>query len=186
MGILEGSKVYLVGPVEVVSQNDSTEWRNDLTPKLEKMGIQVWNPLIKPEWFKRIFGTYYDNNDQINDKNIIINSINSDCCTNEYNQAMNRVKMVRDICLRLASAADFIICKIGGYTVGSYEEIGISKYKPVLFIGQIDSSWRCAQFDKCDRTFFKDNDDIISYLQMINCGNYKLDKLDWIYLTWKE
>ena len=44
---LRGQLVYMIGPIEYATDY-GFGWRNELTPKLQEMGIGVMNPLDKP------------------------------------------------------------------------------------------------------------------------------------------
>ena len=170
---LRNTTVYVAGPVEAVSDGGA-DWRDAITGPLHQMGIKVWNPLIKPNWVPK-----YDASDQYKDKEEIIDAMNNGIFPID---AHKRLDNLRNNCLRLADACDFIICKLGGKTVGTFEEISIKGGKPVLFIGEFDSTWRYVQFFQQDKFFFKDINDIVGYLIKVDNGAQQVDPLTWIFL----
>lgn len=181
LNLLNNRTVYLAGPIEM--NPDPGSWRNKITLELSKInGIRIWDPLVKPEWCVQITGDdqrhdlekFKDNNEN--------GGIRS--CTNF--KELDRNYEIRDICLRLVSACDFIICMIGGRTVGTYEELAHAAImkKPVLFIGPPDSCWRVAQFQKNDDKIFFDNiESVVWYLNNIDNGSQEVDSLSWIFLN---
>lgn len=167
--LLNGRTVYLAGAVEV--SDDPASWRDNLALQLSQInGLRIWDPLIKPEWCVQITGA-----DQRKD----LVKFNDGDLT-----GLSRNREIREVCLRLVSACDFIICMLGGRTVGTFEELAHAALmnKPVLFIGNIDSCWRFAQFVKKDKIFFNNQNDLVQYLINIDSGSQKVDSLSWIFL----
>jgi hypothetical protein len=179
MGKLHNTIVYLAGPVEVA--DDPVSWRDSIRPGLNNLGCRVWDPLVKPEWFVDTLGCEYGVNDQLFDKKALRQrDVWGD--DPEFNKSLERVDFIRKVCLRLVSAADFIICKVGGHTVGTFEEICSVSNKPILFMGDFDSSWRHSQFYNGDKLFFEDEGHILGYLEKINNGDTIPDPLNWVFL----
>jgi hypothetical protein len=55
MGLLSGSKTYLCGPIEYSADGQGgIVWRNKLTEILHSMGVRVYDPMKKPEWYPEI------------------------------------------------------------------------------------------------------------------------------------
>ena len=173
--LLKNRTVYLAGPIEV--DNDPGSWRDRLTDGLAILGLRVWNPLVKPEWCTQITG-----DDQRND---LIKFKDGIKLFGGRNGALDRNREIREVCLRLVSACDFIICKIGGKTVGTFEELAHAAMmkKPVLFIGEVDSCWRVAQFYNNDPIFFANEMVLLSHLAAIDEGLQEVDNLSWIFLN---
>lgn len=171
---LKNTTVYLCGAVEAIPDGGA-DWRDAITKPLNEMGVRVWNPLIKPDWYN----PKYDAKDQVEDKKEIVDAITN----NTFPVfAFDRLNKLRNTCLRLADACDFIICKLGGKTVGTFEELAIRGQKPVLFIGEFDSTWRYVQFSQPDPFFFKDVDMLLDYLRKVDSGVEKVDALSWVFL----
>lgn len=174
MGILAGTTVYLAGPVE--QDNDPNSWRELIKIGLTNMNVRIWDPLDKPDWIDRSFTGKAQRNDKytlesmrflIHDDPIVLRNV-----------------QIRNVALRLASAADFIVCKIGGPTVGTFEELALAKQclKPILFFGDLDSSWRFAQFaDPHYAAFHKNMDDLMTYLNKINDSKELVSEVSWIF-----
>ena len=192
MNKLKDTTCYLAGPVELV--DDCVSWRNALTPLLKNLGVNVWDPLNKPEWFVDRVGNLTPQ-DQRNDK-LLLNNIVSDQLL-DYQQIMEakdagkRNDYVRKVCLRLVSACDFVICRVAGPTIGTFEEICIANQqnKPILFLSNnedLDSCWRAAQFgnlgDDPRLIWFKSQDFLMDYLTNIDNGTELVNNLDWIFL----
>jgi len=192
MNLLNKCRVYLAGPVE--RDANATSWRNKIRPLLENFGIIVWDPLNKPNWVHPLDGSKqradivllenymrFSNEQDPNNKT-------SDC-SDLWTDAVARNKEVRDVGLRLATAADFIICYVGGPTVGTFEEISEAnkQRKPILFFGlpKLDSAWRFAQFFRHTKCFFKDIEELIEYLKSIDNGMANVNNLEWIFLPGK-
>ena len=198
MNHLEGTRVYLAGPIE--NSDDAVSWREAITPALHDLKIKVWNPLIKPDWTGNI-----DGKNQRKLKEIIRSDPKDGGRPNlryldhihskETKLAFEQNKHIRTNGLRLASAADFIICRMTGeFTAGTFEEIAEGKRcgKPVLF--WIDdkymSMWLIAQF--CEhpggehRVFYETCDDLIEFLSSVDRGNYTIEPSQWIFMEWKD
>lgn len=187
MGLLNNTSVYLAGPVE--RDSECGGWRNTITPLLKEIGIRIYNPLIKPQWFINECGCEVTPKQQRESKKIL-----SDIAFEPSNVIPNDLvlnKYIRKVCLRLVSAADFVICKVSGPTVGTYEELAIcnQQEKPILFLmDELDSCWRVAQFynhsyEYREQLAFKTIDELIEILKDIDLGNYKnINPLKWIFL----
>jgi nucleoside 2-deoxyribosyltransferase len=180
--LLNGSRCYLCGPIE----NHEDDWRVKITPKLQKLGIKIWNPLVKPNWMYNVTGC-----DQKNDRNYINNNMNN-LDKDKLHEIFIKNNEIKNVCLRLVSACDFVICKVGGPTVGTFHELAKAndQNKPILFFtdnkDKIDSMWRLVQFSneyEINNTFFGLSDDLIEYLNKINNNTITVDKLKWIFLS---
>ncbi len=172
MGILFGTKAYLAGPIE--QDNDPNSWRNSIKGKLNELGVTCWDPLDKPDWIDRGFTGVAQRADKFE-------LIKSDC---DHGIIARNVE-IRNVALRLASAADFVVCKIGGPTVGTFEELALAKtcLKPVLFFGDIDSSWRCVQFMSQGYTAFHlTMGALLEYLDRVDKLTERVSPVDWIFL----
>jgi len=183
MGLLQGSTVYLAGPIE--KAKDSYSWREIITPALSNLGITIWNPLIKPNWFIKKCGEDTTPESQSEHLKIFKECIDN-TITHSYD-AVNALKInsiIRSTCLRLANSCDFMICYVNGRTVGTFEELNCANNqgKPIIFLCEngLDSCWRFVQFEKA---IFKNSiDEVIDFLSKIDNGTIKVDNAQWIFL----
>lgn len=160
---LSGLRTYLAGPVDRCP-NGGIEWRANLTPFLENLGLIVLNPTNKP-----------------------IDVGNEDLENKEYKRKLKEngdfstlselMKQIIKIDLRLCDIADFAIVFIDMdiFMYGTiHETILLSQQrKPILFC--------CKQgikampdwiFGLCNyKEFFNDWTSLKKYLLMINCGS---------------
>lgn len=187
LNLLKNTTAYLAGPVE--QDENCYSWRNAITPKLQKFNIKVWNPLIKPQWFIDTHQnelTPEKQKEDIQTLSVCYTTIYSKSAHHKIISTLYENQHIRNACLRLASACDFIICKVGTNTVGTFEELAIAKQqnKPVLFLmDKLDSCWRVAQFYNYHQIAFKNIEDLINYLSRINNGVEKVNNLEWIFLN---
>lgn len=185
--LLSNTKVYLAGPVE--RDDDCNSWRDQITPILEELNVLVFNPLSYPKWFKDYCGDVSPEI-QRNDKSILNRLVQDDQLDDDYENYEYYVRndIIRKCCLRLASAADWIICKVSTNTVGTFEEIGIARQqgKPVLFFSNdedLDSCWRALQFYNGDKIWFNNIDSLISRIKEIDKGELCVNRFEWIFLN---
>jgi hypothetical protein len=189
---LKNTRAYLAGPVE--RSHDCKSWRDIITKELLKLEIIPWSPLIKPKWFIEECGCELSAEQQRDDKKEL-NYLAQGFTINDEN-VLHRNQYVRKVCLRLVSACDWVICKVDGPTVGTFEEITIAgqQGKPVLFFGNdqnLDSCWRAVQFinNNEDQIWFRNINDIVEYITSIHEGSTQVDKLSWIFMNeqgWNE
>jgi hypothetical protein len=191
--LLKRTRAYLAGSVE--SSDDPGNWRDEITPRLTKLGITVLNPLVKPSWLPKIDG---EGQRELN-KGITSGSGNHDI-------EINTNEKTRRYCLALARMADFIIVKIdpSKWTVGTWEEISQNIEKPILVFSptiypNLPSMWLYAQLktnqSNINSIFFENPNSIIKFLRTINNGIctadytgtiYDIKHLDfykWIFIT---
>lgn len=197
MNKLQGVTAYLAGPVE--KDLECAGWREEIKPELAKMGVVAWDPLSKPRWFIDRVGDITAEL-QREDKNVIQTWTATGPSSSQAENGQSdrevifRNKYMRDVCLRLASACDIIICYVGGPTVGTFEELCVANQqkKPILFFtnGEVlDSAWRAIQFNTITgNKYFYHMQDMLEYLDNINNGIQSVDNIDWIFLegTWNE
>lgn len=188
---LNHATVYLAGPVE--QDEDCHSWRSIITPKLKEIGLRVWSPLIKPQWFIDTCGELSPEEQRKDRKALSMcfttipgESIARKAAECKHSDILERNRYIRKICLRLVSACDFLICKVGFGTVGTFEELAIAKQqnKPVLFLmNELDSCWRVAQFYNYYQNSFKTINEICDYLHRINDGAEEVHNVEWIFLN---
>jgi hypothetical protein len=180
MGLLNNSTVYLSGAVEAHQDPDS--WRNQLTVKLKELGIKAYNPLIKPFWVPDIDGPT-----QASWKSTITNPIIQ---KTELDTIWSINGELRQFCLHLAAAANFMVVKIDKvFTVGTFEEIGLAKHKPVFVISDgVPSMWLLDQLgldqNMLDEYVFKSVDDLVNQLKLIDAGRQMLPRNKWLFMAY--
>lgn len=185
MGLLKNSRVYLCGAVE--AEDNPHNWRNIITPQLEKLGITVLNPLVKPGWMPKMDGhRQRDVRQQIERDNGVKFIDDKDIYVND---------MTRKYCLSLVRMSDFIIAKINNdkFTVGTWEEISENIEKPILVISDnlLPSLWLLSQFNirsiiEFDNTFMGTIDRCMNHINNIDTEATHPDCFKWIFLTYKS
>ena len=197
MNKLQGVTAYLACPFE--KDLDCAGWREEIKPELEKLGVIAWDPLPKPKWFVDRVGDITAEL-QREDKDIIQTwtSVGPSSYQSESGQKDREVifrnEYMRNVCLRLASACDIIICYVDGPTVGTFEELCVANQqkKPILFFTNgkvLDSAWRAIQFNTITgNKFFSHMHDMLEYLDGVNDGTQSVNSIDWIFLEgmWNE
>lgn len=184
MGKLHGTSVYLAGAVEMVGDENATTWRNEITPILTSMGIEVWDPMIKPQWFPQITGA-----EQASMKYTLISD-----SEHEASKADHTNKLIRAACLSLAGQADFIICNMPRqFTAGTFEEIYLANQtgKPILFMSDYPfaSMWLHSAFTNNNDwrdVFFPGIHSLMNYISKVDNGTVEIDPIKWIFLTWRR
>jgi hypothetical protein len=122
MNRLKGMRTYLVGAMDRVP-DAGAEWRGDVTPFLEDMGITVLNPCEKP----------IDVGIEDDEARELIDHYKS---TGRYDLIRDKFGVIRTVDLRCVDISDFIVASIdlSVHACGTYEEISIanSQKKPIL------------------------------------------------------
>ena len=189
--MLENSTVYLAGAVETAS--DPFNWRNVISQQLSELGIISLNPLIKPKWFKD-----FTIDDQYSFKEVIRQQydphrLKERASTFELSENWAQNKAMHQFCLHLISSANFVIVKLDKtFTVGTFFELSLCKYKPVFILADDPalSTWLIAELDlepyELKDYFHRDTNSLISYLRQINNGDViPNNKLKWCFMTYK-
>ena len=97
---------------------------------------------------------------------------------------------IRTAARRLASACDFMICRITGeFTAGTFEELSLAAGKPVLFWAnnKIPSMWLLDQFADIktwEYVFFDSWRKLFNYIKQVDNAEVVIDPVKWIFLTW--
>lgn len=183
MGILSGSRCYLAGPVE--HDGSCFGWRYKLTKVLSEMGIKVYNPLNKPEW-------YCEASKQ--DPSIYLKVINGGHSIGGIDEEIvfKASREMRDADLRLVSVMDFIICyHPKRLTFGTIDEV-IKMHndgKPVFYCcpDGILSTWllvAASDVDNYREIFFNDWESLIGHIKKIDNCEISIDERLWPGLTW--
>ncbi len=164
MNRLRGSCIYLAGPMDEVPDLGS-DWREWITPKLQEMGIGVYNPCNKP--------TDIANETDENRKEML--TLRKDGKWDAYSKL---VKEIVSIDLRMVDVSDAIILNVDKlyHMCGSYNEqcMACLQRKPVIVYckqgkGEIPG-WL---FGHCNhKLFFDDWDEVMYYIGVINSDYY--------------
>lgn len=119
---LKGQRVYLAGAMDRVADRGAN-WRSQITPFLEEMGIVVFNPLNKP--------TSVGSED--NDTHAIKTMLKA---KESYEELSNMMKTIRAIDLRLVDISDFLVVNLdlNTHPCGTLEEMFLANRskKPVI------------------------------------------------------
>lgn len=205
MGLLAGSSAYLAGAID--SATDPNSWRNQITRDLFKpLGIKVYNPLIKPSWMspntKADPGLYKKSLQVIEQGGLngfgkaCVDEWNSDEATNAAAIGTSAMIEIRDVCLRMAADASFIVCSLPKtFTVGTFEELGLAKQcgKPILFHmpdGLDSSTWLPVQFSGgffssfYEESYFRGWDSLYQRIRDIDGQVREIDKAKWVFATY--
>lgn len=163
--MISGLRAYLAGPVE--NSDDAVSWRLDMSNFLRQLGVVVYDPLIKPDWFPencKIDPKAYKN---------VINSVEPSASA--IIDTFEATSFLRKACLKMVSSCDFVICYMPKmFTAGTFEEIYLAGNldKPVLFCmpDGIVSTWVLPIFAdeyNYNNVYFKSWADLKSYLARI-------------------
>lgn len=160
MNRLKNQRVYLAGPMDRVADRGAT-WRDNITPFLESMGVNVFNPITKP--------TNIGMEDS--DSHIIKTKLKSQ---GRYDELAEMMKTIRSVDLRLVDISDFLIVNldINTHPCGTLEEIFLAnrQKKPIIIHmeqgKQHTPDWLFGTIPH--QMFFSTWDDIKQYLLHIN------------------
>lgn len=186
MSMLKNTRIYLCGPVE--TDPKASNWREDATTSLESIGMTVLDPLKKPSWMPNVTGERQrELKETLSKAGPGLSQVHDLAMEND---------IARDYCLGLIRAADILLVNLQGnkFTVGTWEEIALSKDKPIFIVHEeiIPSMWLCSMCHiytsweretYLHRTMYSAIDKIqtIDREQLI-----KNNPLKWIFLTYKD
>lgn len=122
MNRLKGQRVYLAGPIDRVKDQGKV-WREYVTPFLENMGIEVFNPVNKPS--------------DVGVENNATHVMKKKLKDNEkYDELSEMMKIIRTVDLRLVDLSDFLIVSLdlNVHMCGTLEELFLAnrQKKPIL------------------------------------------------------
>ena len=161
---LRGQRAYLAGAIDRVKDRGAN-WRAQITPFLEEMGVVVFNPLNKPSTVGCEDG----------DTHTIKNMLK---CKENYDELSHMMKNIRAIDLRLVDISDFLIVNLdlNTHPCGTLEEIFLanrSKKPIVIHMEQGKNSTPDWLFGTLPHSmFFSSWDEVKSYLSHINEDRY--------------
>jgi len=170
MGLLYKTRTYLVGSMQY---SEGRSWRDEITPKLEKMGITVFDPYKKP------FVSNVDEDEKT--RAALAELMNKE----DLETVAERMKPVRNYDLRLCDLSDFIIAHIIPHVAswGSAEELVTSckMHKPTFV--SIEGGrkkcplWVTAMFPT--KYIYNNVGEIVSVLERIDSGEKPMDSKRW-------
>ena len=111
MNRLHSQRVYLAGAMDRVPDRGTT-WRDSITPFLQNLGIEVFNPISKPS--------------NIGLEDCDVHTIKAKLKAKEnYDELSSMMKTIRAVDLRLVDISDFLIVNMNLdiHPCGTYEEI---------------------------------------------------------------
>lgn len=121
---LKGSRVYLCGAMDRVPDG-GVQWRDDIAPWLQNLGIKVINPCDKP----------IDICVEDAENRELRNNWKETC---QYNKLAEEMKLLRAVDLRFVDISDFLIVYLDTdvHACGTYEEIFLANRQkmPILVV----------------------------------------------------
>lgn len=122
MNRLVNQRVYLAGPIDRVPDRGQ-QWRDNITPFLENLGIKVFDPLKKPIEIGAE-----------NEQAFLTRKYLKDA--KDYDGLSSLMKVIRGVDLRLVDISDFIIVHmdLDVHMCGTYEELFLAnrQKKPII------------------------------------------------------
>ena len=152
---------------------DGTDWRNYVTPKLENMGITVFNPYDKP-FIK-----------DVEEGNDIRNNLNSLIEKEEYAEVQRKMRQIRIYDLNLVDRSDFIIAHIipDVASWGSAEElVTANRAKKPIFLSVEGGKQKCPLWllgTIPEKYIYNNIDEVLIVLDMINNNEISIDSERW-------
>ena len=186
MNRLFGTRTYLVGAMDRVADG-GVEWRENITPFLNSLGIVVFNPCDKP----------------LNDEGLAALETAESRAAREsakkagdLKRAAREMKPIRATDLRMVDITDFLIVNIdiNVHACGTYEEVTTAnrQRKPILIHvegGRVNTpDWLLAVLGEkaVDDMTFDNWGDMKDYLNVINsCNDRVIDNMNnhnrWVF-----
>jgi len=180
MNRLFGMRTYLVGAMDRV-EDGGVEWRERLEPELNKLGVVVFNPCNKAI-------PIADESEDSRNRRQKYKSAGA------YNCAVEEMKEIRNVDLRMVDISDFIIANIDldVHACGTYEEIVTAnrQKKPIIVRMKQGKShtpdWLLGMMGSSHNMIFNTWEQIIDYLQDVNeCSDLSIKTLNhhdrWVF-----
>ena len=174
---LYGMRCYLSGAMDKI-KDYGAEWRDELSPFLERMGIIVLNPCKKP--------IHIINEMENRERRTKLK------LAKEYKILAEETKTVRDIDLRMVNMSDFLILRLDTsvHTCGTYEEISWARKadKPILVwclqekMGLPEWLWGMIPYSH----IFDTKEELKSYLVHIHTTDIIEDMESWIFFDFSK
>tara|TARA_B100000676_G_C17804967_1_gene694264 strand:+ start:222 stop:806 length:585 start_codon:yes stop_codon:yes gene_type:complete len=180
MNRLFGMRTYLVGAMDRV-EDGGVEWREQLEPELNKLGVVVFNPCNKA------IPIADESEDSRRRRQKYKNA-------GAYNSAVEEMKEIRNVDLRMVDISDFIIANIDldVHACGTYEEIVTAnrQKKPIIVRMKQGKShapdWLLGMLGSSHNMIFETWEQIIDYLNDVNeCSERSIKTLNhhdrWVF-----
>ena len=159
---LKNQRVYLAGAMDRVPDRGAT-WRDNITPFLQGLGIEVFNPILKP--------TNIGLEDQ--DTHLIKTKLKHQ---ERYDELSSMMKMIRSVDLRLVDISDFMIVNLdlSVHPCGTLEEIfWANRQKKPIIVHMVQGKnqtpdWLFGTIPH--QMIFSTWDEIRAYLNHIDCS----------------
>jgi nucleoside 2-deoxyribosyltransferase len=161
MGRLAGMKLYCAGPMQYTS--DEHSWRDLVTDRLEKYGVEVLNPAARSRF-------------AVESKDIR-ERMNKEIEAGNYDAVRQEGKLIRNADLRWVDLSDFIVVYLDLQipTVGTWEELFLANRskKPVLVVLKQTKSktplW--LMWTLPHQHIFSSFDELFDYLEYIDSSD---------------
>jgi nucleoside 2-deoxyribosyltransferase len=175
---LQKQRCYLAGAIDRVPDR-GTQWRDFITPFLENLGVEVFNPLKKPTNFGAEDDTIAAYKKRLK-KN------------KQYDTLSDLMRTIRSIDLRMVDVSDFLIVNldIDTHPSGTLEEIfWANRQKKPILIHVVQGKTEAPDwlFGTIPHQFiFNSWDEIMNYL--ININNVPSTDIHnrWVFFNHKE
>ena len=159
---LKNQRVSLAGAMDRVPDRGAT-WRDNITPFLQGLGIEVFNPILKP--------TNIGLEDQ--DTHLIKTKLKHQ---ERYDELSSMMKMIRSVDLRLVDISDFMIVNLdlSVHPCGTLEEIfWANRQKKPIIVHMVQGKnqtpdWLFGTIPH--QMIFSTWDEIRAYLNHIDCS----------------
>lgn len=173
---LKNQRCYLAGAIDRVPDR-GTQWRDFITPFLESLGVEVFNPLKKPTNLGKEDESMARYKKKLKEHK-------------EYDKLSELMRTIRSIDLRMVDVSDFLIVNldIDTHPCGTLEEIfWANRQKKPILVHMVQGKTSAPDwlFGTIPHQFiFNDWKEIMSYLLDINSN---LDHSNrWIFFNYKE
>ena len=156
---LKGLRSYLVGPIESVTDEVATEWRNDATVYLKKMGVEVFDPTRK-----NMMGEL----NEVGKERVFIDNLKKN---HDWDTFHKRFKQIVHVDLRCVDFSDFIVAYVPNdvQMVGTIHEIvEARRQKKKVFIfthGPVEKTNSWMLWLVKPENIFRNLEDIMEHLE---------------------
>jgi nucleoside 2-deoxyribosyltransferase len=173
---LKNQRCYLAGAIDRVPDR-GTQWREFITPFLESLGVEVFNPLKKPtnlgaedESVAKYKKTLKENK--------------------QFDTLSELMRNIRSVDLRMVDVSDFLIVNldIDTHPCGTLEEIfWANRQKKPILVHMVQGKtsapdWLFGTIPH--QLIFNDWSEIMSYLTDINCNHNKPNTYNrWVFFN---
>lgn len=170
MGRLNGTRVYLIGPIDR-AKDGGVGWRNKIKPFLKSLGVTILDPCDKP------CASFYEDEH-------FRKKVNEFKKQGDLEKSAEMIRPIRSIDLRMVDISDFTISHIdiSIHLAGSYEEIFTAnrQKKPVLTFVYPNKyqtpNWILGTLPT--EHIFSNLEEIKNYLEAINDETFSLEEID--------